>query len=82
MLWDRGHVVPAFAHQPQTAQSGPRSFDAGRAVREYLVAHHAFEECDVPGRLFRVVDQQHALVFHDGLAHVGPRGGYTEVRAT
>ena len=57
------------------------SFDAGRAVREYLVAHHAFEECDVPGRLFRVVDQQHALVFHDGLAHVGPRGGYTEVRA-
>ena len=32
MLWDRGHVVPAFAHHPQTAQSGAREVEVGSGL--------------------------------------------------
>lgn len=49
----------------------------GREVGELLVDEHGFARDDrVPGRFFRVVDSQHALVFWDADWDKGP-GGYT-----
>ena len=55
------------------------SFNAGRAVRDFLIGENGFAECDSEYKISRRVDRQHSLIFEDGHWHRGPKGGYTTV---